>query len=428
MEIKKRVVSEAKNLPPLPVIALVMPASTYRASTFLQAAKELQVQTLVVSDVDLVPLGDLADKFLKVDFSDSKEATSKLLEKLSRIRDELGITVGVLAVDDRGVEIANNVAMSMGLKFANPSLGIKATRDKALLRELLSKKGCNQPKWSHISASESYLEIIQKDIGYPVVVKPIDMQGSRGVIKAESNEQLIQAVEVIESLICDKTPTFIAESYLDGSEIALEALLINGEVNVVAIFDKPEPLLGPYFEETLYVTPTLLDQDSQAHIVKEVKRAVEALGLKNGAIHVEVRLVGSKDGFTPYVIDLAARTIGGHCSSIVEFDGDLTLEMALISIALGIEVQGMVPSNDPRGVAMLPISKSGVLIGVSGVKNAERIPDITGVTITVSIGEEVKALPYGDKYIGFAFAKAQSQDLVTTALRAAVDTIVFDID
>ncbi|NNN21298.1 MAG: ATP-grasp domain-containing protein [Acidimicrobiales bacterium] len=426
--IKKRVSTDLKNQQLLPLIALVMPASTYRASPFLVAAKELGVKSLVVSDVDVVPLGDLADKFLKVDFNDSTDATAQLIMKLSQYRDELGGQVGVLAVDDRGVEIANNVAISMGLKFANPGLGIKATRDKALLRELLSKKGCNQPKWRHFLAGEPYVEIVEREIGYPIVVKPIDMQGSRGVIKADTKEQLSEAVLVIETLICDKEPTFIAESYLDGSEIAVEALLVNGEVNVVAIFDKPEPLLGPYFEETLYVTPTMLDQASQAQIVSEVEKAIDALGLKNGALHVEVRLVGSKDSFVPYVIDLAARTIGGQCSSIVEFVGGLTLEKALISMALGMGIQEIVPSDAPRGVAMLPIVKSGELVKVSGVKKAQGIPDITGVSITVSVGEEIKALPYGDRYIGFAFAKAQSQELVTAALRAAVDTVEFDID
>lgn len=217
------------------------------------------------------------------------------------------------------------------------------------------------------------------------------------------------------------TPPMIVETYVDGVEVAIEGLVRDGRLHVIALFDKPDPLTGPFFEESIYVTPSRLDAASQRAAIDAVSDAVSALGLRHGPIHAEVRM----DGNVPVVIEVAARSIGGLCSQVIRLvctDAPKevrSLENVILRQACGLPL-GAIQCFDPAaGVFMLPVPASGVLRSVTGIDGAMSVAGITGVSISVPIGERLTPLPEGDRYLGFIFARGEGPDVVDRALRAA---------
>ncbi|HSD28965.1 MAG TPA: ATP-grasp domain-containing protein, partial [Vicinamibacteria bacterium] len=212
--------------------------------------------------------------------------------------------------------------------------------------------------------------------------------------------------------------------FIPGREVALEGLLVGGELHVLALFDKPDPLDGPYFEETIYVTPSRLSPDVQLAIAAEARWAARALGLAEGPVHAELRV--NDEG--PWMIELAARTIGGLCSRTLRFGAGLSLEELVIRHALGIELDSLERERQPAGVMMIPIPRAGVLRAVRGREAALAVPGIEEATISAHVGQELVPLPEGSRYLGFLLARADSPEAVEEALRAAHRRLDFDID
>ncbi len=259
---------------------------------------------------------------------------------------------------------------------------------------------------------------------YPCVVKPLVLSGSRGVIRANDPDQLRSALARVSALL--RSPDvaqrrdpdlgrLLIEEFIPGPEVALEGLLVRGHLHVLALFDKPDPLDGPYFEESLYVTPSRHPAPLQDAIAREVSRGCAALGLREGPVHAELRL--SPDG--PRILEVAARSIGGLCGRALRFGVGVTLEELILRHALGMT--GEPPAREKRaaGVLMLPIHRRGVLEEVRGVEEAKRIPLIEDVAITAHLREELVPLPEGASYLGFAFARGETPAEVEVALRAA---------
>jgi hypothetical protein len=194
--------------------------------------------------------------------------------------------------------------------------------------------------------------------------------------------------------------------------VAVEGLLRGGRLEVLAVFDKPDPLDGPYFEETLYVTPSRLPD--QARIVREAARAAEALGLREGPVHAELRV----NGGGVVVLELAARSIGGLCSRSLRFGLGMSLEELILRHALDLPLNGIAREDRASGVMMLPIPRAGALREVRGQEEARSVPGIGGVEITVARGRPIRPLPEGDRYLGFLFAKGETPGAVEAALRA----------
>ena len=181
------------------------------------------------------------------------------------------------------------------------------------------------------------------------------------------------------------------------------------------MFDKPDPLEGPYFEETLYVTPSRLPMTVLAEVEAVTARAARALGLREGPIHAELRV----DGERVSVLELAARSIGGLCSRALRFGAGVSLEQVILRHALGLGLEDLARESTASGVMMIPIPGAGVLRGVEGQQQARAVEGIGGLEITIARGRPVVPLPEGDRYLGFMFARAASPDAVERSLRVA---------
>ena len=371
-----------------------MPTGTYRAPDFVAAARALGVELMVAVDeppalgddkqLATVPLGDPSAAVAAIEALDRKHAVD-----------------AVVAVDDQGVVAA--AAAGAGLGFPhNPPDAVAATRDKAEMRRRLAAGEVPQPRFGTTS----------EDVGFPCVVKPTGLAGSRGVIRCDSPGELDAARARIAAFWDGPV---IVEEFVPGVEVAVEGLLRDGRLEVLAVFDKPDPLVGPFFEETIYVTPSRLPRMTLDAIATTSERATLALGLTEGPVHAELRVGGHRI----WVIEVAARSIGGLCARTLRFGAGISLEEVILRHALGMPIDELARASDASGVMMLPIPRAGTLADVRNRDAALAIPGVVGLEITVPIGRELVPLPEGDRYLGFLFARAETPEAVETALRDA---------
>jgi biotin carboxylase len=414
----------------MPRVMLILPTETYRATAFLRAAEELRLQVVVASNEAPTLATLMEGRVLTLDLHRPAESAGRAAEFAARRPID-----AVVGVDEGSVITAANIAARLGVKQRNPIESVAATRDKRLLRRRLTAAGMVQPRVAEIDvdADERTLDAAVRRTGFPCVVKPVDLAASRGVIRADSRGDVDAAVhrvgELLRSICTDESPPMIVESYVDGREIAVEGLVTDGHVEVIALFDKPDPLTGPFFEETIYVTPSRLDAESQRAAIDAVSAAVAALGLRHGPIHAEVRM--HHDG--PVVIEVAARSIGGLCSQVIRVvcadapDEVRSLENVILRQACGLPLGAIELFDAAAGVFMLPVRESGFLRGVAGIDRAMDIAGVTGVTISVPLNDRLTALPEGDRYLGFIFAKGDTPEVVEAALREAQAQLSIDI-
>jgi biotin carboxylase len=267
---------------------------------------------------------------------------------------------------------------------------------------------------------------------FPCVLKPLGLSGSRGVIRANDGYEFTLAFEQIRSILTQHDISRLheeqdhyvqVESYIPGREYAVEGLVIDGRLKVLAIFDKPDPLEGPYFEETIYVTPSRAEPEVQSALIESTQQAVSATGLTNGPVHAEMR----HNGEGVWMLEIAGRPIGGLCARSLRFGGGMPLEELLLRFAVGEDVSALEREPHASGVMMIPIPKSGVYHAVSGVDQARAVPGITDVAITAKYGQRLLMLPEGSSYLGFLFARAETADDVERALKQSHACLQFEI-
>jgi biotin carboxylase len=277
------------------------------------------------------------------------------------------------------------------------------------------------------------LETAAREQSYPCVLKPTFLAASRGVIRANNPDEFVAAFRRIADLIAqpevaekgrEATREVLVEEYVPGVEVALEGLLIAGHLKVLAIFDKPDPLDGPYFEETIYVTPSRHPDAVQDNIASTTAAAARAIGLREGPVHAELRV--NEHG--PWLIEIAARSIGGLCSRTLRFGAGLSLEDLILMHAIGRGVEAYERERQPAGVMMIPIPRAGILREVRGMHAARQVPGIVDLTISATLGKPIVPLPEGSAYLGFIFARGESPAAVETALRNAHRRLTFVID
>jgi biotin carboxylase len=409
----------------IPVVArvlLLLPSGTYKAPDFLAAADRLGVEVVVASETEQTLAGAMGDRALVVDLADPVASVAAITGLAARHPLE-----AVVAVDDQGVLIAALAAKELGLP-ANLPEAVARTRNKAAMRTALDTvPHLRQPSFRVVSRGGD-VAAAANEVGWPVVVKPISLSASRGVIRADDPAGADAAAARVWAILAEDChpaeEPIIVEAYVPGEEVAVEALLRGGRLEVLAVFDKPDPLVGPYFEETLYVTPSRLPDAVQAEIASSVAGAAAAIGLTEGPVHAEIRI--DPDG-RPWLLELAARTIGGLCARTLRFAAGVTLEELVLRHALGLPL-------DPRrehvaaGVMMLPIPSAGRLVAVHGQDDARAVPGITALELSIRPGGEVRPLPEGDRYLGFLFARAPSPAEVEQALRTAHAALQVVID
>jgi biotin carboxylase len=269
---------------------------------------------------------------------------------------------------------------------------------------------------------------------YPCVLKPLIFSASRGVIRADDEAGFVAAWRRIAKLLHDTRAErrargeeegheVLVEGFVPGAEVAVEGLLRGGRLELLALFDKPDPLDGPFFEETIYVTPSRHPPALQREIERITAEGARALGLAEGPLHAELRLPPSG----PVILEIAARSIGGLCSRTLRFGAGLTLEEVLVAHAMGLPLEAVRREARASGVMMLPIPRRGVLHGVAGVEAARAVPGVVDVVITAEQGRELVPLPEGDSYLGFLFAKGDRPEDVEASLRQAHARLAFDL-
>ncbi|MGH3441847.1 MAG: ATP-grasp domain-containing protein [Nitriliruptorales bacterium] len=393
-------------------VLLLLPSSTYRAGDFLDAAAELGAEVIVASDSEQAMASSMGDRALQLPRG-QREAAAAIVEHARRTPID-----AVVAVDDQGVVPAALASADLGLPH-NSHDAVSTTRDKSGLRRALEGQ-VPQPRF-RVAEPGADVGDLAEEIGFPVVVKPVSLSASRGVIRADDAAAARKAADRIREILrCADERTdgpLLVEEFVPGAEVAVEGLLRDGEVEILAVFDKPDPLDGPYFEETIYVTPSRQPPEILDRIAAVTRRAIEVTGLVEGPIHAELR-IDPGNGEVRF-LEIAARSIGGLCARALRFGLGVRLEELILRHALGMSLDGMRREPDASGVMMLPIPRAGVLEEVGGQEAAREVPGIVGLQITVPRGREVEPLPEGDRYLGFLFARGETPQDVEASLREA---------
>jgi len=395
-------------------VLLLLPSGTYKAPDFLAAACALGVDVVVASDRRQAMSSTLGDRAVTVSLRDPEAAADRIVALAGRTPLD-----AVVAADDAGVLTAAHACERLGLR-GNPPAAAARTRDKAALRGALAAAGVAQPDF-RVAASGADVGRLAREVGLPCVVKPLSLSASQGVIRADDPDAAARAAERVRNILAEagrKAPAerLLVERYVPGAEVAVEGLLSGGELEVLAVFDKPDPLEGPYFEETLLVTPSRLPAASVRAVERATGEAAAALGLREGPVHAELRVTG---GGELAVLELAARTVGGLCARTLRFGLGVSLEELVLRKALALPLAGLRREVAAAGVMMLPIPRAGVLEEVSGREQALAVPGIAGLELSIRPGRPVRPLPEGDRYLGFLFARAEAPEGVERALREA---------
>ena len=405
-------------------LLLLLPTTTYRTEDFLDAARTLGVDIVCASEKPSTFEPHAPDHLLTVDFADPDAAAARVAELAGRR--PLSAVVGV---DDLTTVTAAAIAERLGLR-SNAVAAVAAARDKHQMRQCLAAAGVPIPRFRRIALKDDPF-LAARGVAFPCVLKPLALSASRGVIRANNVDQFVAAVRRIGALLQradveaggDAAQFLLAEQYVPGVEVALEGLLTDGTLHTLALFDKPDPLEGPFFEETIYVTPSRLPAAVQQAIERVTAAACAALGLDEGPVHAELRV--NEAG--PWVLEVAARSIGGLCSRTLRFGTGMTLEEIILRRALGWPIASLTRERRPAGVMMVPIPRAGRLAAVRGTEAAAAVAGIEEVAITAHVGQELVPLPEGWQYLGFIFARADTPGAVEAALRDAHARLAFEI-
>ena len=419
-------------------VLLLATTTGYQIRSFGEAAEKLGVRVIFASDRCDQLSDPWSDRAIPVRFWDEAASVDAVVAACTDTRPD-----GIIAVGDRPAVLAACIAEALGLP-GNPPSAVRASRNKLASRRAFKAAGLLTPSFADVSIADDP-SALAADCTFPVVVKPLALSGSRGVMRVDRASDFVWAFERLGRLLV--SPDIVSErdeahgralieSYIPGNEFAIEGVMTAGVFTPFVIFDKPDPLVGPFFEETIYVTPSRASHAVQQAIVDQVAAAARALDLRHGSVHAECR-VNTKG---VYVLEVASRPIGGLCARSVRFDDSLhprtlapshlrtSLEEVLLRHALGEDISHWTPVERATGVMMIPIPKRGVYRGVSNVEAALAVAGVDEVVITAKVDEVLLPLPEGRSYLGFIFASGEDPARVEQSLRSAHATLAFDIE
>jgi len=397
---------------------LMIGATTgYQTRVFADAAERLGYELALATDRCHVLDDPWGDRAIALRFEDPPGAAAALAA-------QDGVD-GIVAVGDRPAYIAALAAERMGIPYNSPD-SVAASRNKFLARERFRAAGLLVPDFRRLPLAEGP-DHAAHQVHYPCVLKPLSLSASRGVIRADHPAEFIAAFHRIESLLADPDIARLnedqdrflqVEDFIEGREFALEGILADGKLRVLALFDKPDPLDGPFFEETIYVTPSRESAGTQEAMVRTTRAAVQALGLTEGPIHAEMRV--NRRGV--WMLEVAARPIGGLCARVLP-----GLEELILRHAAGENEGALAMPTPAAGVMMIPIPRAGIYVDVEGLQRARSEPGIEDAIVTAKQGQKLIPLPEGASYLGFIFARAATPDAVEQALRNSHSQLRFEI-
>ncbi|HEV8532945.1 MAG TPA: ATP-grasp domain-containing protein [Methylomirabilota bacterium] len=407
-----------------PRLLLLVPTTTYRTEDFVEAAGRLDVDLVVAAEKPNALAEAVPERLLTLPFKDPAASVRQVSDYARRYP-----IAAVVPVDDATTVVGAAIGQALGLR-ANPIAAVSATRNKLAMREALGRVGVPQPGFAAFGVEEDPAGVAM-GVSYPCVLKPLVLSASRGVVRADTPAELAAAWARIAAILLlpeiremgEGASKILVESFVPGIEVALEGMLTAGQLQTLALFDKPDPLDGPYFEETIYVTPSRLPEARQAAVADCAARAARALGLTDGPIHAELRI----NDAGPWLIELAARSIGGLCARTLRFGTGMTLEEIILRHALGWPIASLERERPAAGVMMIPIPRGGILRGVDGLDQARAVPGIEDITISMHAGQRIVPLPEGSEYLGFIFSRAASPNEAEASLRRAHELLRFQI-
>jgi hypothetical protein len=424
---------------------LILATTTgYQTRAFGEAAERLGVELVFATDRCHMIEDPWQDHAIPIRFYDEDASVAAIVESATARPID-----GLIVVGDRPTVIGARVAAILGLPW-HPPEAASVARHKQLTRERLRDAGLPVPWFFPLAIDHQPLAVSHQPLTYPCVVKPVALSGSRGVMRADDPAGFAAAFERLRALMRqpdvraernEAHDTALVEGFIPGREYAVEGLLHHGRLHVLAIFDKPDPLDGPFFEETIYLTPSAAPASVQDDIVRAVTRAASAIGLHHGPIHAECRVSG--EGV--FVLEVAARPIGGLCARSLRFaragvrasgfgipvasrESTIPLEELLLRHALGADPAMYQREATASGVMMIPIPRRGILRGMDGIDAARQVPNVEDLRITAKTDQLLVPLPEGASYLGFIFARAGHVDDVERALRVAHARLSFTID
>jgi biotin carboxylase len=413
-----------------PRVLLLATTTGYQTRMFAEAAAALGVEIVYATDRCDHLDDPWRDGAIAVRFHEEWRSADVVLKAV-----EQRPVSGVLVVGDRPTVLAAYIARLLGLP-GHPPESAAVARDKRMSRERLTAAGLPVPSFFAVPAGNDPSTLLSR-LAFPVVIKPTVLSASRGVIRADDALSFVTAFHRVQRLLASndvrelqdsEADVIQVESYIPGAEYALEGLLERGVFRALAIFDKPDPLEGPFFEESIYVTPSRADAATQQQMADTIERAARALGLHHGPVHAECRVNSSG----VYVLEVAARPIGGLCARSLRFvkagEAPIGLEHLLLRHALGEPVGDWTRESEASAVMMIPIPRSGVFRSVAGVDEARAVPGVDDVLVTAKADQQLLALPEGASYLGFIFARAATPEGAEQAVRAAHGRLRFTID
>jgi formate-dependent phosphoribosylglycinamide formyltransferase (GAR transformylase) len=410
---------------------LLTTTTGYQTRAFVQAAEKLGLTIAFGSDRCHMLDDPWQDGALALEFENPDEAAARVVEFARRKP-----VHAIVALGDDAPPTGARAAEALGLLYHRPETS-DICRNKHLSRQRLHACGLKIPRFTRFIVSANPSDIVKGvvPIGFPCVLKPLSLSASRGVIRANNAQEFISAFKRIQCLLRspevrakrDEASNYVqVEEYIEGEEIAVEGVVDHGKLKTLALFDKPDPLVGPFFEESIYVTPSRLPRETQAEVMTALRRAVQALGLYHGPLHAELRI--NRRG--PWIMEVAARSIGGLCSRSLRFcdpngDEDISLEEMIVRLALGEDIESLRREEAASGVMMIPVPEAGILQKVEGVEEGRQTPGIEEILITARPNQKLVPLPEGSSYPGFIFARGPSSEYVEKALRRAHQKLRF---
>lgn len=413
----------------------------YQTRSFEEAAQKLNTEIVYVTDRCHQLEDPWGDRAVPVHFESAQSAAGTVAEATR------GSSIdGILALGEGPVVAAAYAALELGIPYNHPA-SVEACRSKFRMREVFRDAGLPTP-WFRTLQLDPLPEPSLLGISYPCVLKPLSLSASRGVIRANNRDEFIAAAQRIRRLLGSpelqsgnesNLDRVLVEGYIEGTEVALEGLVTDGVLRVLAIFDKPDPLEGPYFEESIYVTPSRLSLTQQLAIQKCAQEAARAVGLTQGPVHAEFRVGVDQSGRDEvWPLEIAARPIGGLCARALRFvarDGQaressdaasrggaagiIGLEELLLRHALHEQVEKWERELVASSVMMIPVPRSGILEKIEGEEAARATARISELVITARLHDYIAAWPEGSSYLGFLFAKSETAEDAEQALRVA---------
>ncbi len=395
-------------------LLLLLPSMSYRGEAFIDAANRVGASLTIAGDAPPNFLEQSPKSFLTLDLYNPSKALSTVMEFAKTSPIDV-----VLGVNDQTAVLAATISKTLQLT-SNSIDSVRAASNKQMMRRLLQKEGLPCPNFIVVGIGEKPEDVVQQAT-FPCVLKPLTLSGSCGVIRADDQESfqnafiriryLLQTFQGPEQEVADRQ--ILIEDFIPGIEVALEGLLTNNMFHPLALFDKPDPLDGPYFEETIYVTPSRLPPETQTRMTESLAKAARAIGLQEGPVHGELRI--NDQGI--WVIEVAARSIGGKCSRMLEFGTGRSLEELILLHALGQDLPSLDLKTGAGGVMMIPIPQEGVLERVDGQEEAQQVPGVEELVMTAKPGDQLIPLPEGKRYLGFILARGTHPAEVEETLR-----------